>query len=125
MPEVKFTGEIVKNKDRRDSVKKPCRRVKVMPLLTVLFISIFVFSVQFASFYHHSLIVHRDCPICKFFAVFTAGGETAVHQMIIPEFARIIFTLENLICFSAILTFVLGTRAPPYSFPRVITASLL
>ena len=125
MPKAKLTGETVQKKDRRDSVKDLGHRMKVGPLLMVLFITIFVFSVQFASFYHHSLIVHRDCPICKFFAVFSAGGEAAVHQMIIPDFVRIFFTLKILICFSAILTFVLGTRAPPYLFSRGITASLL
>jgi hypothetical protein len=91
--------------------------LEVRPLLTILFITVFVCSVQVASFHHHnSIIVHRDCPICKFLAVFPSDTEAAVQPMIAPDFVHLFSAPENLLIFFALLAVVPGTRAPPYSF---------
>jgi hypothetical protein len=93
------------------------RILEVRPLLTIFFVAVFVCSVQIASFYHHnSIIVHRDCPICKFLAVFSSGSEAAVQPMIAQDFVHLFFALTNLLIFFALLAVVLGTRAPPCSF---------
>ena len=91
--------------------------VGVRPLLTIFFITVFVCSLQIASFHHHnSIIVYRDCPICKFLAVFPSVTEAAVQPMIAPDFAHLFSAPENLLIFFTVLAVVPGTRAPPYSF---------
>ena len=98
------------------SMKSFSRIVEVRPLLTIFFIAVFV-SVQIASFHHYnSIIVHRDCPICKFLAVFPSGSEAAAQPMIAPDFVHLFSALENLLIFFTVLAVVPGTRAPPYSF---------
>ena len=99
------------------SMKSFSRIVEVRPLLTISFIAVFICSVQIASFHHHnSIIVHRDCPICKFLAVFPSGSEAAVQPTIAPDFVHLFPALENLLIFFTVLAVVPGTRAPPYSF---------
>jgi hypothetical protein len=90
---------------------------EVRPLLTIFFITVFVCSVQIASFHHHnSIIVHRDCPICKFLAVFPSDTEAAMQPMIAPDFVHLFFAPENMLTFFTVLAVVPGTRAPPYLF---------
>jgi hypothetical protein len=92
------------------------RIVAVRPL-TIFFIMVFVCSVQVASFHHHnSVIVQRDCPICKFLAVFPSDTEAAVQPVIAPDFVHLFSAPENLLIFFTMLAVVPGTRAPPYSF---------
>ena len=90
------------------------RILKVRTLLTVFVIIVLASSVRIASFHHHdSFIVHRDCPICKFLAVFSSGSEAAAHPIITADFVYLFFALENLLIFLAVLPVVRGTRAPP------------
>ncbi len=93
------------------------RRLEVRPLLTIFFTAVFVCSVQIdSSDCHDSIIVHRDCPICKYLAIFPSGSEAAVQQMVAPDFVNLLPALENLLIFSEVLITVPDTRAPPYSF---------
>ena len=95
------------------------RMLKVRQLPAVLVITVFFCSVQIAAFHHHdSFIVHRDCPICKFLAVSSSGGEAAVHLQPVtnPDFGTVFFALENLLIFLAVMPVVRGTRAPPQTF---------
>ncbi len=99
------------------TMKAFSRTLEVRPLLTLFFITVFVCSVQIASFhYHNGIIVQRNCPICKFLAVFPSGSEAAVQTMIAPDFVRLVFAPENLLVFFAVLAALLDTRAPPCSF---------
>jgi hypothetical protein len=92
-------------------------RGEVRPMLTLFFITVFVCSVQIASFHHHnSIIVHRDCPLCKFLAVFPSGSEAVVQPMAAQDFVHLFSAPETLRILFTVLAVVPGTRAPPYSF---------
>jgi len=92
-------------------------RIGAIRPLTIFFITVFVCSVQVASFHHHnSVIVQRDCPICKFLAVFPSDTEAAVQPAIAPDFVHLFSAPENLLIFFTVLAVVPGTRAPPYAF---------
>jgi hypothetical protein len=96
---------------------KGFRRIVAVRPLTIFFITVFVCSVQVASFHHHnSIIVQRDCPVCKFWAVFPSAAEAAVQPMIAPDFVHLSSAPENLLIFFTVLAVVPGTRAPPCSF---------
>jgi hypothetical protein len=82
--------------------------------LTIFFITAFVCSVQVAVFQHHnSIIVQRDCPICKFLAVFPSDTEAAAQPVMAPDFVHLFSSPESLLIFFTLLAVVPGTRAPP------------
>jgi hypothetical protein len=86
-------------------------------MLTVLFIIVFVFSVQIASFhfYDDGIVIYRACHICKFLEA-SSGGEDALLPITADASASSSFTPENILIFPALLPLVRDTRAPPHLF---------
>jgi hypothetical protein len=92
------------------------RCILLMFLITIVTCSIYIISFH----YHDGPVIRTDCPTCKFMAVLSSGEEAAAPQPVIPDFAHLFIHLENLICIFAVITLVLGTRAPPLYNPHLI-----
>jgi hypothetical protein len=106
----------------RDSVEGLIHREKIRHLFIIFFIIVFACSLQIGSLYQYNgLIVHTDCPVCKFLAMFTSHGETNVHPVITPDFAHMLFAQGNMLYFFVTSAAGLSNRAPPYSLLPTIT----